>query len=108
RSVVLALIISISGIVIFQIKGVKKIASIIFFIFFIILLYFNYEKIFSRPIDFNLFLRTSQWLLAFVSLKESPVIGIGIDKYGVVGNYRKVYSINGFSTSTMDSSLIKY
>lgn len=108
RSVLIALLISTLYLIFLSVKGIKKYMLLIVTVGFTAVIYIYYDFIFTRPIDYNLSLRTSQWTLASSSIKQSPLIGIGIDKYGVVGSLRKIYSKDGYSTVTMDSSLIKY
>jgi len=103
RSVLLALILVY---VIFVIKlNVKNLISIYLLG---IVGYLVMQFFFTRDILYNLEDRESQYDLAEQSIAENFFVGIGIDKYGVLGDRVKEYSYNGYSTVTMDSSFIKY
>lgn len=62
----------------------------------------------GRTIDHNLDARTSQYTLAMDNLEENDFLGLGTDKYGVVGSIKKEFCYQGHCTTTMDSSLLKY
>lgn len=71
-------------------------------------IFFLYKIYFVRDVFYNLEGRTSQYALALSSIKDNFFIGIGIDKYGVLGKIIKRYTHNGYTTVTMDSNFIKY
>lgn len=108
RSILIALFISVIFIIFLNMKGIKKYLLLVGVFGSIFLIYHFYDLLFTRPIDYHVSARTSQWMLAFSNIKHFPLFGIGIDKYGAVGGVEKVFYLDGYSTVTMDSSLIKY
>jgi len=83
----------------------------IFLIFVILSIgftFFSKLSLSNRRIDHNLGERTSQYELALENLEKNNLLGLGTDKYGVVGTIHKRYCYNGHCTTTMDSTLIKY
>lgn len=103
RSVLLSLVFVY---LIYYIKfSLKNIFSLMFLSFIFILIM---QNLFTRDIYYNLEGRTHQYDLARLSIEENFFTGIGIDKYGVLGNIIKEYNYRGYSTVTMDSSFIKY
>lgn len=73
-----------------------------------IFLFDYYTQLTHRDIFYNLIARTRQYHMAFEIFKNHPLTGIGIDKYGVVGNNVKVMVTSYGATTTMDSTIIKY
>ena len=71
-------------------------------------IFFETLTVANRSIDHNLIARILQYELAWISIKNSSFLGIGPDKYGVLGNYVVEYCYSGMCTTTMDSSIIKY
>ena len=77
-------------------------------IFFMGFTFFSQLSISERGLDHNLGARTSQYSLALSNFENNNFLGLGTDKYGVVGNIKKQYCYQGHCTTTMDSTLIKY
>lgn len=65
-------------------------------------------KYFERDVFYNLEARIFQYNLAWQLIQDNFVFGIGIDKYGVLGSFKKKFVYGNFSTVTMDSSFFKY
>jgi len=86
----------------FSIKSILILSIVGIVIFGLFLLYFQ------RDVFYDLDARTNQYTLAYMSIKENFFFGIGVDKYGVLGDKTKTYFLNGFSTTSMDSSFLKY
>lgn len=87
----------------------KRVAQLLLVFAAIVVAFLTYyDTISTRPLLYNLHLRFQQWSLAAQLFSENPLFGIGVDKYGAVGPFRRVYEQGGITTTTMDSSLIKY
>ncbi len=82
--------------------------SIVILLVFSLATLFIVYKFFTREVFYNLEARTHQYELARLSIEENFIFGIGVDKYGVLGDKKKYYNYKGYSTVTMDSSFIKY
>lgn len=103
RSVLLALLIVY---VVYYLKFSLK--NIITLLLLGVISFFVINTLFTRDIYYNLKGRTTQYDLAKLSIEDNFFSGIGIDKYGVLGDKTKEYHFKGHSTTTMDSSFIKY
>ena|GEM_PF-6298397 len=68
----------------------------------------HYTEITGRDLDYNTSARENQYEMAWELISAHPVFGIGIDKYGVLSGNTKVFTYGDYSTTTMDSTLIKY
>ncbi|MGR5078517.1 O-antigen ligase family protein [Photobacterium swingsii] len=62
----------------------------------------------ERDLLYNLSARIEQYNLALELIGHNPLLGIGVDKYGHLGSMSKVLTYKHHSTTTMDSSFIKY
>lgn len=71
-------------------------------------LFIDFSSISVRGYDYNFSARFEQYALARSLIEEHWFLGIGVDKYGKIGSLEKMYSLNGYSTITMDSTIIKY
>lgn len=71
---------------------------------------YYWNSLFTRSLDHGLYLRFNQWLPAFEIISNNWLSGIGIHKIAAIeGFYSSYYALSSSkSTSTMDSSIIKY
>ncbi len=125
KNVFFKIFITLASLIIISLTGTRSVFLALIFVFVIYYIKFNFKsiitltilflltlfiinKLFTRDIYYNLEARTDQYDLAKLSIEENLFTGIGIDKYGVLGDRKKVYHYRGLSTVTMDSSFIKY
>ena len=98
--------------VVFFLINIRKLnvfkLTLMVLIFFMGFTFFSQLSISERGLDHNLGARTSQYSLALSNFENNNFLGLGTDKYGVVGNIKKQYCYQGHCTTTMDSTLIKY
>lgn len=107
RSVFIAISLSLAYLLMKK-PTVKKAMSLAVLIVVFVLFWKSYDTLMNRSIDYNLTPRIEQYSMAFHLVSENLLFGIGIDKYGVMGNLVKVFRYDNYSTTTMDSSLLKY
>jgi len=106
RSVILALVFSllVQYFIIFRpsLSNVFRILSIL--IFFV----FAYLFFSERDLLYNISARLEQYEMALNLISDHFFTGVGIDKYGHLGDKVKVLHYGYHTTTTMDSSLLKY
>ncbi len=119
------LAIAIISFIIVMLTGTRSVLALLFLLYIMFSLKFSIKQIlllsvsclgiyflmslyFTRDLFYNLEGRTTQYELAYILLKEHFFLGIGVDKYGVLGGVYKTFTYAGHSTVTMDSSFIKY
>lgn len=107
RSCIAALFIALLF-VFFDRVNLRNTVSVLLITSIFIFLLHNYENITNRSLDYNLTPRTNQYEMAWELIYDNFIFGIGIDKYGVMGNQVKRLYYGNHSTTTMDSSIIKY
>lgn len=108
RSILFALFVPIIYIILFRSNSNKKILYIIILSISLIALISFYDLIFIRSFYFNSERRITQYNFALNLILDNGLIGIGIDKYGVVGSNIKYFISGDFFSSTFDSTLLKY
>jgi O-antigen ligase len=108
RSAILAIIVTLLFIYSDKLKAKNIIAILIISIIGYVIAG-NYSIFTNRDLSYNLNPRINQYTMALNLIYEKPIFGIGIDKYGVLaGTSSKSFTYNGITTTTMDSSILKY
>lgn len=104
RSVFLALFL------IFSFSILKKLnfKKIIIFSTLLFLIFMFFEIFSTRSFDHNITARTSQYSTAYNLILNNNILGIGPDKYGVLGAVVKSYCYDNVCTTTMDSTHLKF
>jgi O-antigen ligase len=106
RSVLLGLIVG--GVAYFLTYGRQKAVKALIYTVGAGALILTYLFFDERGFLYNILARVEQYSLAFDLIQSNPFLGIGIDKYGYLGGVSKTLSVGGLSTTTMDSSFLKY